>query len=180
MSEFAITLATPKYSVGNGYSGTIYLRIKKHYAHHRSAGNTSKRTACAKTHHRPSQTARDQSKPHEQHQLGFPRHSVTAVRIAIGNQPRLLDRVDTGHQATSAVASRGVGGGEGTHTSIPRTLQISGIQSGNVIWMSPSFATLLYTAASMKNQNPKENYRHLRQCERLPGGKAELTRAPDM
>lgn len=30
MSEFAITLATPKYSVGKGYCGTIYLRIKKH------------------------------------------------------------------------------------------------------------------------------------------------------
>lgn len=44
------------------------------------------------------------------------------------------------------------------YTSIPRTLQINGIQSGNVIWTIPSFANLLYTEASMKNQNPKENY----------------------
>lgn len=44
------------------------------------------------------------------------------------------------------------------YTSIPRMLQINGIQSGNVIWTIPSFANLLYTEASMKNQNPKENY----------------------
>lgn len=67
-----------------------------------------------KTYHGPSQTASDQGKPHEQDQLGFPCHPVTAVRIAVGDQPRLLDRVDPGYQRTSATGECvGAGGGGG-------------------------------------------------------------------
>lgn len=108
MSEFAITLATPKYSVGKGYCGTIYLRIKKHC----DRQQTTTTLVLFKTYHGPSQTASDQGKPHEQDQLGFPCHPVTAVRIAVGDQPRLLDRVDPGYQRTSATGECvGAGGG---------------------------------------------------------------------
>lgn len=67
-----------------------------------SANEQATTLVLLQTYHRPSQTASDQGKPHEQDQLGFPCHPVTAVRIAVGNQPRLLDRVDPGYQRTSA------------------------------------------------------------------------------
>lgn len=111
----AMTLAIPKYKVGNGYCLIRYFKTMTVYSHFQSAlpalnvrSRSKEKKKGQETNHTPRQTTRQERKPQEQHKPRLPRHSAPAVAEAIRLQPRLLNRVDHQHPERRADAGNPV------------------------------------------------------------------------
>lgn len=113
INPLEMTLATPKYSVGKGYPGTIYLRTMTVYIklvpsdrnvpqdmqNHAVKEQSSKRRRTEKrtTYHTARQSARQERKSQKEDESNFPRDPAPKVVQAIGRQAGFLNRVDHEH-----------------------------------------------------------------------------------
>ena len=124
-SALPTTLLTPNPKVGNGYPGTMYFKTRTVTAPARppaiKANPTNKMTRAF-------------------HAMPFPEYEYeSADSLVLSIEFILLVSIRINIDPISNVGWRGREG-KGPYMSIPRTLQIKGIQSTNLTWTSPPLA----------------------------------------